>query len=392
MRLTSSYSVFRFDPSEQDLAKPRWLAKEGKVAEAEGEYRRVLGRNPDLYAGWIELSELLRNRGHAQDALELADAAERHWGPDAAMPHALRGAALAQLGHLTDGLAALQRAIELDGGFFLAWHEYGYACFRAGHHSEALLALDRAFALEPHTDTLMLRGRILREGGRYDAAEVAFEGAMQATEHDVPRRDAEREIRATRRAAGLGGKRLRDATPRERWFVRDGGVLLEESRGDGPLAGALARAVASLVALTKALDWRPAAVAGASADDRALAETVGAMLGAAPLAASALDPADRPLIVTVRSSGRDEWTKQLDRLARWSAGSCFALLQGPESADGADVVGVGADPDDREVESELGEALRRAPDVAAALAPEALTLAQHPLATWRQRAAAPPPR
>lgn len=390
MRLTSSFAVFRFQPGEQDLGKPRWLAREGKTAAAEEEYRKALGRNPDLYAGWLELFELLRRDGRSQEALALADAAERHWGPDAAMPHTMRGAALVELGRIREGLGALQRAIELDGALAIAWHEYGYASYRAGHPGEALLALDRAFGLEPHTDTLMLRGHILREGGRYDAAEVAFEAAAQATDHDVPRRDAEREVLATRRAAALGGRRPRDFTDRENWFVRDGGVLLLAPTEAGALGDSMARAVGALVALAKELAWRPAAVAGACADDRDLAETVAGMLGTSALGASALDPADVPLLVTVRNDGREEWTKQLDRLARWRSGYSFALLQRPDAPNGADVAGVGADvsPGARD----LTEALRRAPEVAEAPTPEVLALARHPLAAWRQRGAEPAPR
>src|SRR5207245_882899 len=73
--------------------------------------------------------------------------------------------------------------------------------FRLGDRNRALLALDRAFALEPHTETLRLRGRILREAGRYQAAEVAYEGAAQAAEHAEQPAAAERAIAATRRYA-----------------------------------------------------------------------------------------------------------------------------------------------------------------------------------------------
>jgi hypothetical protein len=391
MRLTSSFAVFRFGPGEQDLAKARWLAREGKVTAAEDEYRRALGRTPDIYAGWLELFELLRRDGRSQQALELADAAERHWGPDAAMPHTLRGAALVELGRINAGLGELQRAIGIDGALAVAWHEYGYASYRAGHPGEALLALDRAFGLEPHTDTLMLRGRILREGGRYDAAEVAFEAAAQATDHDVPRRDAEREVLATRRAAALGGKRPRDFTAREHWFARDGGILLlAPGEADTP-CDSLARAIGALVALARELPWRPAAVAGTRADDQGLAEVVAGALGTPALGASALDPTDAPLVVTVRNDGREEWTKQLDRLARWRTGYCFALVQRPDTPNGADVVGIGADVPQGDLDRDLTEALCRAPEVAEAPAPETLTLARHPLAAWRRRSSEPAP-
>lgn len=393
MRLTSSFAVFRFDPNEQELTKPRWLAREGKVEAAEEEYRKALGRNPDLYAGWQELFELLRQAGRVQHALELADAAERHWGDDAAMPHTLRGAALVELGRLTEGLTELQKALDLDGAFALAWHEYGYASYRAGQYGQALMALDRAFGLEPHTDTLMLRGRILRDAGRYDAAEVAFQGAAQSSDHDVPRRDAEREILATRRAAALGGKRLRDLTPRERWFVHDGGILLlapEEEQA--ALADTLARAIGSFVAFVRALEWKPAAVAGAAARDQGLAEALATALGAITIGAAALDAADRPLIVTVESTGGGAWEKQVDRMERWRSGYGFALVQKPGTEDGADVVGVGADLPPGAPTAALEDALRAAPAAGSDVPAEVLALARLPLTAWRRRAEGPATR
>ncbi|HVO35501.1 MAG TPA: tetratricopeptide repeat protein, partial [Gemmatimonadales bacterium] len=236
MRFTSSYAVFHYGPGEKVLAKARWFTREGKPVEAEQEYRAALESAPDLRSGWLELFELLRQRRRYADALALARRAEAQFGPDAAMPLALTGAALAELGRTREAVEALEAAIERDGNFALAWHELAYAAFRAGEYSRALLVLDRAFTLEPHTDTLLLRGRILREAGQYDAAEVAFEGAEQSAEHDLPRREAAREILATRRAAALGGKRPRDFTARERAFAELGAVLLDG--GSGALSAA----------------------------------------------------------------------------------------------------------------------------------------------------------
>ncbi len=385
MRHTSSFAVFRLEPEERDLAKPRWLAREGKLAEAEAEYRAALRANPDLAAAWLELFELLRRLARHADALALAGQAATHWGPEAGLPHVLRGAALVELGRLTDGIAALQTAIRRDDASALAWHEYGYASYRAGHHSEALLALDRAFALEPHTDTLMLRGRILREGGRYDAAEVAFEGALQATEHDVPRRDAAREIAATRRAAALGARRPRDFSARERWFARGGGVLLVGPGDALPAERRAEAAIAALAGLAHALAWRPAAVAGAEDADEWLACAVAGAVGGGAVRAAALDPADRPLVVTARNHGHDAWTRQLDRLARWRCGFAFALYEPPDATEPADVVGVGEVPaEGAPVAAPRGAVGPADPDA------EALALARQPLAGWRQRAAPPP--
>ncbi len=87
----------------------------------------------------------------------------------------------------------------------MVWHEAGYAAWRLGELSRALMALDRAFALEPHSGTLHLRGKVLRQAGRYLAAEVAFEGAAQAAEFVIQREAAEREIAITRRYAAFPG-------------------------------------------------------------------------------------------------------------------------------------------------------------------------------------------
>ena len=345
MRTTSSFAVFRYDPHEKDLAKARWYGREGRLDAAEEEYRGALGRDPDLMAGWMELFDLLRRSGRHLDALTMAAEAAEHFGPDAAVPLVLRGAALAELGQTREAVKSLERAIENDGNLALAWHELAYAAYRTGEYSRALLALDRAFALEPHTDTLMLRGRILREAGQYDAAEVAFEGAQQSAEHEIPRRDAEREMAATRRAAALGGKRARDFTARERAFAELGCLLLDDGAPDdapgadddgSPL---LARCLATLAPLARGLAWRPAAVAGAQAEDAGLADIVARALGTHAVRPAVLDPADRPLNVTAYNHGGEEWSKQLARLARWKSGAAFALAQVPDVIEPADVVG-----------------------------------------------------
>src|SRR2546425_7916022 len=98
MRLSSSFAVFRADPMEQDLARARWLAREGRTADAEREYRAALAAHPDVTVGWIELVELLRRDGRHDAALAVATGAQEHFGPEAAVPLVLQGAALSELG------------------------------------------------------------------------------------------------------------------------------------------------------------------------------------------------------------------------------------------------------------------------------------------------------
>ena len=395
MRLTSSFAVFRFQPGEEGLAKARWHSREGQTAEAERAYRAALAADPDLRSGWLELFELLRRDGRFHEALELALRAEDHFGPDAAMPRAIKGAALAELGRTRDAVAALEEAIERDGNLALAWHELAYAAFRAGEYARALLVLDRAFALEPHTDTLVLRGRILRAAGQYDAAEVAFEAAQQSAEHDVPRREAEREIAATRRSASLGGKKPRHFTARERVFAESGAILLDRTADEAvaPAAGGpalLAACVGGLAALVEAMGWRPAVCGGVTGDDEALAGAVARAIGAQALPIAALDPADRPLVVSAWNGGGREWSHQLARLERWRSGYAFALAQVPGVAESADVVGTMRFTDAVAFEQQLARTLAQ-PPTATAVEPELLALARSPLARWRTRFAAPGP-
>ena len=182
MRTTASYDLFPDARSERALARARWLAREGRMQDAQSAYDELLTANPDLKACWAEYFELLRASGQASEALQLADRARATFG-ETGFSYTLRGAALTELGRYPEALAELERAVEADPDLGLVWHELGYAAYKLGDRNRALLALDRAFALEPHTDTLKLRGQILREAGRYQAAEVAFEGAAQAAEH-----------------------------------------------------------------------------------------------------------------------------------------------------------------------------------------------------------------
>ena len=393
MRFTSSYAVFHYGPGEKVLAKARWFSREGKPAEAEQQYRLALTGDPELRAGWLELFELLRQRGRYADALDLARGAEAQFGPDAAMPLAIKGAALAELGRVGEAIEALEAALERDGNLALAWHELAYAAFRAGEYSRALLVLDRAFTLEPHTDTLLLRGRILREAGQYDAAEVAFEGAHQSAEHDVPRREAAWEILATRRAAALGGKRPRDFTARERAFADLGAVLLDGGAetlpgGDhGAIVGVLAACLGAFTRLAGTLGWPVTACSAVHPEDEPLAQALGRAIGVQVLPAAAVGAGDRPLLVTVHGDG-EEWRKQLARLDRWKSGYAFALTQPADTLDPADIVGTLRCRGEAPAIHPVALRALQAPAGSAAGDEEIAALARHPLARWHTRAQA----
>ncbi len=349
MRTTASYELFPDAPSERAMARARYLAREGRVADAERAYRDVLAEHPDLKPGWAECFELLRGQGRSEDALRLAEGARAQFG-DSGFSLALKGAALIELTRYREALATLEQAVGFDPDLALVWHELGYAAFRLGDRNRALLALDRAFALEPHTETLRLRGRILRDAGRYQAAEVAYEGAAQAAEHPEQRAAAEREI-----ADGL--------TPAERWFAETGTVVLASD--DAATVPDDAGLAAAFVDLTRDSGWRfgqVVALGPALPVWRTLADALGAPL----VTRTGFDPATCPLVVAQRPQPADtEWSTLTTAVAEHAAGLVFVLEHLPEPAvTGADVIGVLADS--------TGRRTRRA-NVA-----HALSEAQHP--------------
>lgn len=370
MRTTASYELFPDAPSERAMARARYLAQVGRIADAEQAYREVLAAHPDLKACWAECFELLRGQGRTEDALRLAEGARVQFG-DSAFPLALRGAALIELERYREAIGTLEQAVDSDPDLALVWHELGYAAFRLGDRNRALLALDRAFALEPHTETLQLRGRILRDGGRYQAAEVAYEGAAQAAEHPEQREAAEREILTTRRYAFYAPRRPDELNPAERWFADTGSVVLApDAAPEAPDDEAL---LTAFLDLASDAGWRfgqvvafgPALPAWTALADRLRTPLVGR---------TEVDGTAVPLVVAQRPLPDDAgWNALLAAVQHASAGLVFVLEHPAEqaAAGGADVIGVLTDG---------GRRRARRGNVA-----HALSEAQHPAARLTDR-------
>lgn len=361
MRTTASYDLFPEAPRERAIARARWLAQEGRLADAEAAYRTLMAERPDLKEGWAECFELLRRDNRAADALQIAEGALGQFGATP-FPFTLQGAALLELGRYREALGALERALEGDPNLALAWHELGYAAFRLGDPSRALLALDRAFALEPHSETLRLRGRILRDAGRYQAAEVAFEGAAQATDQQEIREAAERDILATRRFALYAPRRPDDLNAAERVFAETGAVVLAcAAASEAPTDAML---VAAFTELAGDAGWQFGQVVALDGP-LALWRGLSAALAAPLVTAAQIEPGARPLVVATHASRLADGGEAV-AVAGVCGGLVFALEQPLDAASEttAHVAGSVADAAGRP---------RLAPDVA-----EALTQAQHP--------------
>jgi hypothetical protein len=363
MRTTASYDLFPDARSERALARARWLAREGRVRDAQSAYDELLAANPELKPAWAEYFELLRMSGRGEEALQLADRARGALG-ETGFAYTLRGAALTELGRYPEALAELERAVEVDPDLAFVWHELGYAAYKLGDKNRALLALDRAFALEPHTDTLKLRGQILRDAGRYQAAEVAFEGAAQAAEHPEQRGDAEREIATTRRYGTYAPRRPDDLTPTERWFADTGSIVLAST--PGPVAPSDETIVATFAEVAANSGWRFGQVI-LLGDEFPAVNDLAYRMEAPVVTAAALDETVCPLIVGLTPLPADRtWNGIVAKLTSEETGLVFAIEHPAESATGisADVIGVLTD---------AGKRRERAPNPA-----QALTEGQHP--------------
>jgi len=340
MRTTASFDLFPDAPSERAMARARWLVGEGRAADAEAAYRELLTLHPDFKLCWAEFFELLRGQGRSAEALRIAEAAQTQF-PDSAFALALTGAALIDLNRYPDAISVLERAVDSDPNLGLVWHELGLAAYRLGDGNRALLALDRAFALEPHTETLKLRGRVLRDAGRFAAAEVAFEGAAQAAEHDAQRALAEREIHATRRFASYAPRRPDELEPAERWFAETGVAVLAPLPGPVPPSDeALVRAFGELAGDA---GWRFGQVV-AVGPTLPIWNTLAELVGAPLVGRGEADPSRIPLVAALRPLPPDTgWDELAQAVTREQVGLVLTLEHPDETEAGlvvADVVGV----------------------------------------------------
>src|SRR5207249_45151 len=215
------------------------------------------------------------------------------------------------------------------------------------------------------------RLRVPRDAGRYQAAEVAYEGAAQAAEHAEQREAAEREILVTRRYAFYAPRRPEDLAPAERWFAETGSVVLAAAAGgDVPDDATLVQAFLDLASDSGWRFGQVVTVGPALPAWQALAEELRLPLSGR----AAFDPEAVPLVVAQRPLPGDAgWSALPSAVARGGAGLVFVLEQAAEdtAVTGADVIGVLSD---------AGRRHARGINVA-----HALSEAQHPAARWAGR-------
>jgi tetratricopeptide (TPR) repeat protein len=156
------------------------LQRQGRLAEAEKIYTRVLKTLPDQFETLQLLAEIKMQRAKPGEALRLMTAAV------AARPDSVD--ARVQLGHMlralkldTDALASYERGLAIDPDNVEALGNRGDILLALQRPAEAIVCFEKVLAVSPeHPAAWANRGVALAELGRYEEALTDFEAALAA--------------------------------------------------------------------------------------------------------------------------------------------------------------------------------------------------------------------
>lgn len=100
--------------------------------------------------------------------------------------------------------ARLEKALEIDGSIWEAWHDLGVIAWREGEDEQAIAAFTKALGGNPdHTPTLLARAEAYRRAGKRKEARSDYQAALSRMEEDDPnRRDAAARLASLLRDAG----------------------------------------------------------------------------------------------------------------------------------------------------------------------------------------------
>ncbi|HVY59094.1 MAG TPA: tetratricopeptide repeat protein [Xanthobacteraceae bacterium] len=154
------------------------LHRQGRLAEAEQRYMRILTGNPRDFDALHLLGVLKLQRGDAEEALRLVGAAIAI-DPRSADALSNYAAVLQALGRKADALASYERALAIDPNHIDALYNRGLALQESERFAEALACYDAVLVRRPdHVHALNNRGVALHRLGRNDEALAAFDRAL----------------------------------------------------------------------------------------------------------------------------------------------------------------------------------------------------------------------
>ena len=163
---------------ESLLARAFAAHRDGRLADAERDYRAALDADP-VHADALHLLGVLRHQqGRNAEAVDLVGRAVALRPDDPALQLNL-GNALKALGKLDDAIDRFRNALTLAPEFALAHYNLGNAYAAAERHADAVDAFRRSLRLQPgDPSTYNNLGNALHALGRHDEAIEAFSRAL----------------------------------------------------------------------------------------------------------------------------------------------------------------------------------------------------------------------
>jgi tetratricopeptide (TPR) repeat protein len=153
--------------------------KAGKLAEAEGCYRRILAIQPNHPDALQLVGSIAYQVGRYDVAAEWIHKAIRLDGTNPIWFSNL-GLALERLGKFEESLASHNKALELKPDYAEAFNNRGNALKALGRTDEALASYDQALALNAnYAEALNNRGNILQMFNRLDEAVASYDRALE---------------------------------------------------------------------------------------------------------------------------------------------------------------------------------------------------------------------
>jgi tetratricopeptide (TPR) repeat protein len=161
------------------------LQRQGKLAEAEKIYTRILKTLPDQFETLQLMAELKMQRGKPGEAFRHMSAAVAA-RPNSADAHIHLGHVLRALKRDADALASYDKAVALDPGNGDALGNRGDVLLALRRPAEALDCFERILAAVPgHAEARANRGAALATLGRHEEALADFDAVLAAAPHPL---------------------------------------------------------------------------------------------------------------------------------------------------------------------------------------------------------------
>lgn len=200
--------------SKNHLTQAQTLEAQGRLAEAEAAYQRIVTNNPRQHAAWHALGLIAFGAGRLEQGVKCLEAAiscdsktalyQRNIGemyrrlgqqdksiqagrrattlaPADLDAHYNLGLAYSDKGDFERAITCYRRALKLNPRHGLSWNNLGSALEQSGDKAEALQAYQHAIDIDPrHAEAQNNAGAIHSEQGSLDEARACFEAAIAA--------------------------------------------------------------------------------------------------------------------------------------------------------------------------------------------------------------------